>query len=1105
VSDETARKAALDVSRSFIVQAPAGSGKTELLIQRYLALLASVEVPEQIVAITFTRKAAAEMRARILGALKNAAARDMPAETHRRETHALALQALRRDEEQGWEIIEQPQRLRIDTLDALNAWLAQQLPMLSGGVAGAGIMEDARDFYSLAARRLVEQLGDSTPVAAALERLLRYTDSGVERLEGLLARLLPTRDQWLGYLLAGDEDDLLRRVERAVRRLIDDELTVLENALPPAVSQELVSLLQHAARHAVRPSSLEKFAPWRTRVRLPPPDWRHLDAWQSIHELLLTRQGRWRARASDVGFSAEHAAPRQRFRDLIASLSGADELRLALLEAEKLPRPVLDTTQWEVLGALRLALHHLVGELKLLFAERNTVDFVELALAAQKALGDVDAPSELLLALDRRLQHVLVDEFQDTSHTQLSLLELLTAGWEQSDGRTLFLVGDPMQSIYRFRNADMSLFLNAKHRGVGEIRCESLVLERNFRSRPALIDWINGTFAEVFPQQDDPRTGAASFKPCTGTRTATNHQGVRIHALRGTDPAAEVRRVAEILVEERARAAQSSVAILVQSRHHLAGLSEQLRPLDLPVHAVEIDAPNHQQIIQDLMGLTRALAHLGDRIAWLGVLHAPWCGLTWRDLHALCWDDRKSPLWTLMNDPERLERLSPNGQDRLTRTRGMLQLAFRTRAEQPFARWVERAWMSLEGPACLDFPEELERADRFFLTLADCVTHGDLDDPAQLERRFTDPRVGADPPREKGIEIMTIHRAKGLEFDTVVLLGLGRDPPPEEARGLHWLERSSTAGSDDILLAPLAANSQQRDSLTEWLRRMDRLKDLSERARLLYVATTRARERLHLVGQLPQNKSPSPRSLLTCLWPCVSQAFEEADSDTPVDDPGDLEIHPVLRRLDEPAQAPGSAQEPPPDNEPRLEFEWAGQTAVQVGTVVHRWLHLIAEAGVDEWHAERVAARVDRFRAELRLLGVEKKELSWATARVVRALQQVLEDSRGRWVLTEHVEARSELAVTVVTEAGLEHLRLDRTFVDDLGVRWIIDFKTSAHEGGATEEFLSSEVERYRSQLERYALATSRIDNRPVRVGLYFPLLQAFKDWEPEQGEVRQT
>ena len=113
-------------------------------------------------------------------------------------------------------------------------------------------------------------------------------------------------------------------------------------------------------------------------------------------------------------------------------------------------------------------LRQLAAELKVLFAERRSVDFPELALAAQRALGQVDEPSDLLLALDRRLQHLLVDEFQDTSQSQLRLLELLTSGWEEGDGRTLFLGGDPMQSIYRFRDADRSLFPRAKQRGIGE-------------------------------------------------------------------------------------------------------------------------------------------------------------------------------------------------------------------------------------------------------------------------------------------------------------------------------------------------------------------------------------------------------------------------------------------------------------------------------------------------------------------------------------------------------------------------------------------------------------------------------------------------------------
>ena len=271
MSDESARKSALDTSRSFIVQAPAGSGKTELLIQRYLALLATVELPEQVIAITFTRKAAAEMRGRVLAALNGAAQNQLPAETHRIKTHELALRVLARDQAQGWELLTQPQRLRINTLDALNAWLAQQLPMLSGGVAGARILEDSRDFYGLAARRLLEQLAEDSPLGRALKRLLEHSNAGIERLEVLLAGLLPTRDQWLHYLTGSDDEHLRRALEAARERLIADELAALADALPGSAAGEVVAMLQHAAVHAVNPGARAAFQPWLTLDRLPPP------------------------------------------------------------------------------------------------------------------------------------------------------------------------------------------------------------------------------------------------------------------------------------------------------------------------------------------------------------------------------------------------------------------------------------------------------------------------------------------------------------------------------------------------------------------------------------------------------------------------------------------------------------------------------------------------------------------------------------------------------------------------------------------------------------------------------------------------------------------
>ena len=154
IPDLRAREEALAPSRSFIVQAPAGSGKTELLIQRYLGLLATVNEPEEIVAITFTRKAAAEMRARVLEAFAHAIAGKAPASEHERRTQQLARAALDRDGARGWRISDSPARLRIQTIDSLCAALTRQMPMLSKFGSQPESIEDAGALYAEAAREI---------------------------------------------------------------------------------------------------------------------------------------------------------------------------------------------------------------------------------------------------------------------------------------------------------------------------------------------------------------------------------------------------------------------------------------------------------------------------------------------------------------------------------------------------------------------------------------------------------------------------------------------------------------------------------------------------------------------------------------------------------------------------------------------------------------------------------------------------------------------------------------------------------------------------------------------------------------------------------------
>jgi ATP-dependent exoDNAse (exonuclease V) beta subunit len=1099
--DHAARATALDPERSFIVQAPAGSGKTELLIQRYLALLATVEEPEQVVAITFTRKAAAEMRRRVVRALRAATASEIGTAPHEQSTLRLAHEVVARDAARDWSLLAQPQRLRIDTLDAFNVWLAQQLPLLADGVAAARIVEDATELYRRAAQRTLQAVGESSAVGAAVRTLARSFGNDFAALESLLATLLPKRDQWLAQLVQSSDEELRPLLERALRRLVDEHVAHLAELWPPGLQTALRALAEHAVRVATNDAVKQALAAWLAADG----DMTGLAAARGSAALLQTQAGEWRKQLTiKEGFGPKYPDERERAYSLLRGLEPNDTLRTTLAAVASLPDPFYSEAQWQQLAALRVVLVRLAAELKLIFAEQRSVDFVELGLAARRALGQVDAPSELLLALDRRVQHLLVDEFQDTSQSQLRLLELLTAGWQDGDGRTLFLVGDPMQSIYRFRDADMSLFLKAKQRGVGTVRLESLALERNFRSAPAVVEWVNVTFAAVFPPSDDIATGTAAFRASAATRAASGRQFVQTHALRSVAAGDEIARVMTILAAERELAPESSIAVLVRSRSHLAGLREQLRRAGWPVHAVELESLAEQSVAQDLLGLARALAHLADRIAWLAVLRAPWCGLTWRDLAALAAGPRNRTLWEALHDGPQLATLTADGRRRAGWLTQRLDAAFAARGSAPFARWVEQTWRALDGADCLDDDTELRVAEQVFSLLAAAERRGDLDDPVLAQSWLERAQPPGDPPREQGIEIMTMHRAKGLEFDTVVLLGLARAPRSDDERALYWLERVAADGADDLLVAPLTGDED--DPLTAFVRDAERERERAERARLLYVATTRARERLHLVARLtPSDERPADGTLLQQIWPRVAAEFTPAELAVREDDGGARRTWlPVLRRLAAPAGPPDApaahalqltfdaafAAAPAP----RPEFQWVGQAAVHVGTVVHRYLQRFAEDGLDGWNGAALTARAAAIERELRLLGVDAAELHGARERVLTALREALADERGRWILGPHDDARSELRITVRAGAVLEHIRLDRTFVAD-GVRWIVDFKTGQHEGADTGAFLDSEVQRYRPQLDRYAQALAVIDARPIEACLYFPLLRAFRSW----------
>ena len=999
MKDAAQREHALDVRHSFIVQAPAGSGKTELLVRRFLKLLEVVRKPEEVLAITFTKKAAAEMRKRVLERLADSS--------------------------------EIAHRLRIQTIDAFCTALTRQVPVLARFGAQPEIIEDAKPLYLEAAARV---FGEFNP---ATERLLAHLDNNIPLAAGQLAKMLESRDRWLR-----------------------------KTGTVPTRSELEATLVSERTRLLKRAQAL------------------HPKASEALARAVLIKDGNWRK------------SPTPAPKELIA----VPGLREALFALCSMPPARYDDRQWEALEAILALLKPAVAHLKVLFAERGQADFTEFAHGALEALGSVDDPSDLLLSLDQKISHVLVDEFQDTSLSQFELLTKLTSGWQEGDGRTLFLVGDPMQSIYRFREAEVSLFLQAKHSGLGSVKLEPIELGTNRRSQEGLVKWFNGSFPRVLPAQEDQTSGAVPYLPASPHEPALPGAAVTWHC--GYDREEEAEKVVAIV-----REASGSKAILVRNRAHLDEIVPALKEAGVRFSALDIEQLGEKQVVQDLYALTRALLHLGDRIAWLACLRAPWCGLTLADLLLLSSgrsEERGGETASggaLVFDKMRdVTHLSADGQARVDRVRSVLAPLVENRLRGSLRERVEGAWLALGGPACVESETDLEDAEIFLDELERLEDAGEVDLAAledKIDRRLY-AQADVKAPKD-AVEIMTIHRSKGLEFDTVIVPGLDRLPRSGPKPLLVWKSLLPSG----LLLAPIDETGAGEDPTYQYVRELDKEADDIEAGRLFYVAATRARQRLHLLACAKADehrgpREPSKRSLLAKIAWQAREHFGEAPADATAE-PERMPIHDVLHRL--PAgfalpKAPASVKWTAPDEgrqEEEIEFSWAGETARHVGTVVHRWLQRIADDELRGWDARRVEALKKRFAKELERRGVPPRELKASTEQVGVALTNAISDERGRWVLGPHPEARSEHRIRVTGAAGASTYVVDRIFRTAQDVRWIVDYKTSRHQGADREAFVDSERERYRAQLERYADALAA---GPASLGLYFPLLGAWREWE---------
>ncbi|MDQ6960422.1 MAG: UvrD-helicase domain-containing protein [Mariprofundaceae bacterium] len=1080
------RQRAIHPAYSYLVRAPAGSGKTELLIQRILSLLAIVDEPEEILAMTFTRKAAAEMRNRVLTSLSMVRPDD--SSSHKMHTWELAQTALARSHAKGWNLAEYPSRLRIMTLDSLTGALARQLPLLSGLGDMPAPSEHIRAVCRQAAEdALNEALKDDF---IAVQLLLLHEDHNTAGLIDLMSEMLENREKWLGYMGEhGRNLDGLRQVlEANMAAFMQQQIQDCDIMIPLEVKEDLPELMRFSTLNNGN-RELMAFAAW------PGSGADELEQWRLLADFVLTGSAQLKKTVNkNHGFPPEAKTEKKRMQDMLALLAETPELGKSLHILRTLPQiPEFNEAQWKIVESMFHLLPRAVLHLQTEFAVQGKADFTEIALRALDAVSDqVGNPSDLLLKLDYRIRHILVDEFQDTSELQIRLLRCLTSGWEESDGRTLFLVGDPMQSIYRFRKAEVGLFLRAANNQVNLPCVASLQLERNFRSAPAIVGWVNTAFEHIFPAAQDSVNGAI---PYAAAIPALAHAGcVQLHVQQGMDHDMEAATVAKLV--RKALNSKQRTGVLARTRKDLHAIMAALREADIVFRAVNILPLNIRPEVRALRAVMRALLHPKDIESWAAVLRMPCCGLTTADLFTLMAHGNR-PVWDSMQDDCVIDSLCGDARARIMFIRQAFEPCMAMSGRVTVRDLTQTAWLRLKMPeildetACtnvetvLDLMEELEIGGN----MRGRIDFAYFDE--RLKALYSAPDASIEAAR---VELLTMHGAKGLQWDVVILPGLGKTPKSSDTPLLAFTEVPSDKG-EMLLMSPKAA-TRGKDPLYDLIRNIEKNKEHHESMRLLYVACTRAQTELHMLGHVSEkDEKPAKHSFMEFMYQYGKDCFGARIQSMQPGEYGVAGGRIPLTRIKTAPELPFVTVRANGYDEP--EYGWAGPEAAPVGNTVHAALQRVAETGVENWNEALTDEMVAGMQRMLLAEGLSGQLLEEALNRCRKALRNASNSERGKWILAgAHPDAHCEWALSVMDGNVVSQHVLDRSFVDEDGTRWIIDYKTGSHEGGDIGHFLDEEQKRHAPQLQRYARVLHRMEpERPIRTALYFPLLDAWREW----------
>lgn len=1063
-SDSPIRDEAVSPTDSFIVQAPAGSGKTALLVRRYLNLLTVVRQPEEILAITFTDKAAREMKSRVL---KELALQD-----------GIAARVHERSKRLNWDLELNPQRMKIQTIDSFAYSIVQRMPIECQLSLDYQSMEKSDEIYWEAAVEFFEQVlrrGSNTEYATDI---LALFENNIDHAIETLANMLSHRQNWIKSVQrvllakrAGEsEAKIFAQLEATRSSYVNNVIETTRRSIPRAFLERCKKLCRRVCENLKKPFH----------------DFDEPDDWAILANIFLTGTNSLRKVVNKNQGFPPGTKEKQLWSELASEIEDANHLE-AFQRIRDIPNGTILSRHRDAFNSLCLGLPSLIEKLNVIFQRRECIDFSELAFAAQRALERDEMPTELALALDYRISHILIDEYQDTSDAQFAFFERIMTTWNPESGNSFFAVGDPMQSIYRFRNANLSLFQRTFNQEILNLEVQPRKLNSNFRSIPSLVEFNNRVFEHVFGSEENAEYGQVAFAESVPANTQLeenpNEKSVNF-VLTLDDPhgwreARQVAKRVEQLISS--YGSNDKIALLVPTRTRLAGYFDALKDKGIQWKGIEILKLEVAPVVRDLYSLVEALNEDRSRLAWLSVFRSPLCGLALPDLEKLAECKTGSEMLNCSD-------LTSTGLKLLSRVERAVAQS-RLESHLTLRSQVERLWFRLGGNHAYEDVDSMINAERFF-ELLESTTEREI----RLHDLWT--RVQSEYVSESGenadLDIMTIHKAKGLEFDHVLIVDISNATGSYPRELVHWAEFENS-----LLVA--VRDQETEDPFYEFLRREERVRDANEDKRLLYVAMTRAKKTLSIFGHFStQEKRPRSGSLLALLEPF----FDEATEIDAEPEPSNVNITRgnLLSRID-PEYVwvePESAYQIEEDLKPRLTSNVAMpvpphfRLELVLGKLVHRelnWLSQITQRD-NVFDSERIESWQKFLRAE----GIAEKEIASLVKRTQCHLNNVLNHDEGQWIISSNQkEARSEAAYTAVIDGGLTEIVIDRTFVDNDDVRWIIDYKTTRVDEDTSLEEIRRECHRqHRDQLSRYASVLQLCDPREIKCAVYYTDLPLF-------------